>query len=100
MGTSHLRAKMRAKLQRGQITETRYPHGDEYVLASGTYLDLVATNSDEVCHITEEEALRQTYICAPSFEAFLYRFWMENMIWFNLVEREPLTEEQRQYLAN
>ena len=75
------------------------PHGDEYVLASGTYLDLVATNPDKVCHITEEGALGQTDICAPSFEAFLYRFWMENMIWFNLVEREPLTEEQRRYLA-
>lgn len=74
-------------------------HGDECVLASGTYLDLVYTNPDEVGHITEEEAMEQTWVCAPSFEAFLYRFWMENVIWFNLSEQKPLTEEQRRYLA-
>jgi len=75
------------------------PPSDECVLASRTYLDLVYTNPDEVGHITEAEAVEQTWVCAPSFEAFLYRFWMENMIWFNLSERKPLTEEQRRYLA-
>ncbi len=75
------------------------PHGDECVLASGTYLDLVYTNPDQVGHITEKEAVKQTWVCAPSFEAFLYRFWMENVIWFNLSERKPLREEQRRYIA-
>lgn len=75
------------------------PQGDEYVLVSGTYLDLVYTDPDEIGPITEEEAIAQTWICAPSFEAFLYRFWIENVIGFNLYERKLLTEDQKQYLA-
>ena len=74
-------------------------HGVECVLASGTYLDLVFTNPDAVGNITEAEAVAQTWVCAPSFEAFLYRFWIENAIWFNLSEQKPLTEEQKRYLS-
>jgi hypothetical protein len=33
-------------------------------------------------------------------EAFLYRFWLENTIWFNLDLRKPLTEEQQRYLSH
>lgn len=73
--------------------------GEECVLASHTYLDLVYTDPDEFDNITEQEAVAQTWICAPSFEAFLYRFWMENVLWFNLHKQKPLTEEQRKYLA-
>jgi len=40
-------------------------------------------------------------ICAESFSEFLYRFWIENEIYFrslrNARERSPLTEEQRRY---
>ncbi len=45
--------------------------GDECMLAYGTYLDLVYTDPEEFGHITEEEAVRQTWVCALSFEAFL-----------------------------
>jgi len=72
---------------------------EECVLASHTYLDMVYTASEEFDHITEQEAVAQTWVCAPSFEAFLYRFWMENILWFNLHKHKPLTEEQKQYLA-
>lgn len=73
--------------------------GDECVLASHTYLDQVYTDPEEFGHVTEEEAIAHTWICAPSFEAFLYRFWIENVIWYNLSQKKPLTEAQRQYLA-
>jgi hypothetical protein len=43
-------------------------------------------------------------VCAPSFSEFLYRFWIENEIWFRVVEPDPgeppeppLTDEQRRY---
>lgn len=40
-------------------------------------------------------------ICAESFSEFLYRFWIENEIYFrslrNARDRSPLTEEQRRY---
>ncbi|SRR6266702_8387295 len=47
-----------------------------------------------------QETLKGVYVCAPSFEAFLYRFWLENTIWFNLDLHKPLTEEQQRYLAH
>lgn len=41
-------------------------------------------------------------VCAESFGEFLYRFWIENEIWFALAdpdeEPQPLTEEQRRYV--
>jgi hypothetical protein len=73
--------------------------GNECVLASHTYLDLVYTDPETFGNITEEQAVEQTWVCASSFEAFLYRFWMENVLWFNLIKQRPLTEEQRRYLA-
>lgn len=37
--------------------------------------------------------------CAPSFESFIYRLWIENEIWFRLVEKDqPLTPEMTEYL--
>ncbi len=71
--------------------------GEECVLASYTYLDQMYTDPEEWG--PEEEAISHTWICAPSFEAFLYRFWIENVIWYNLYKKKPLKEEQKQYLA-
>ena len=37
--------------------------------------------------------------CAPSFEPFVYRLWIENESWFRLVIKDqPLTVEMRSYL--
>ncbi|WP_437616830.1 hypothetical protein WMF20_23270 [Sorangium sp. So ce834] len=40
----------------------------------------------------------QLVLCAPDFETFIYRFWIENAIWYALVERRPLTSAQSAYL--
>lgn len=39
-------------------------------------------------------------MCAPNFEEFVHRFWMENTLWFSLYEKTkaPLTPEQQAYL--
>jgi hypothetical protein len=37
--------------------------------------------------------------CAASFEAFLYRYWLEQGLWFALRYRRPLTHEQERYSA-
>jgi hypothetical protein len=73
--------------------------GEQCVLASHVYLDQVYTNPEAFGLLTEDEAIKHTWMCAPSFEAFLYRFWMENVLFFALIKKEPLTEEQKQYLA-
>jgi hypothetical protein len=48
-----------------------------------------------------------TVVCAESFNEFLYRFWIENEIWFGLRDalprwrrRRPLTDEQQRYAAH
>ena len=42
--------------------------------------------------------LDHVYRCAPSFEAFVYRFWIENEIGFRTHEKEALAPEQVAYL--
>jgi hypothetical protein len=38
-------------------------------------------------------------VCEATFESFILRLWMENEIWFRLVERDqPLTQEMTEYL--
>jgi hypothetical protein len=45
---------------------------------------------------------RHSAVCAESFSEFLYRFWIENEIWFRLCTgwRRQLTAEQRAYVAH
>ena len=33
-----------------------------------------------------EQVLANTWWCAPEFEQFVYRFWIENVLWFSLNE--------------
>jgi len=40
---------------------------------------------------------RDVEMCAPSFESFIQRFWLENTLWFAVSKRTPLTAEQRAY---
>jgi hypothetical protein len=37
-------------------------------------------------------------VCAESFSEFLYRFWIENEIWFALEEARPLTGAEQAYV--
>ncbi|MBL8166836.1 MAG: hypothetical protein JNJ50_01695 [Acidobacteria bacterium] len=41
------------------------------------------------------------WFCAATFTEFIYRFWLENEIWFALsFDEQPLTAEQKTYLAH
>jgi hypothetical protein len=49
-------------------------------------------------HVYANDDSPWTWVCAPDFESFLFRFWLENHIWF--VENEShreLTELERKY---
>lgn len=48
--------------------------------------------------LSYEEALAEAMHCADSFQIFMYRFWLENSLWFALYENKPLTQEQQQYM--
>jgi hypothetical protein len=50
-------------------------------------------------HRIDELTLRFTTFSAPSFESFLHRYWLENLIWFALNEGDgSLTDTQRAYV--
>ncbi len=79
------------------------PQGDERVLVSPILLDDFA-GPEHAANLTDDwrkAILANTRVCGPSFEAFLYRFWLENTLWDALNESEaPLTEAQERYLAH
>jgi hypothetical protein len=74
------------------------PTGDHRVLVSlHAGLDGAFANLDDL----EPELANYkqfTWQCAESFEAFIYRFWIENTIWFANDDGNVLTEEQQRYL--
>lgn len=57
--------------------------------------DLADFSSTEISAIKPPDVM----CCAPSFESFLYRLWLENEIWLRLVdESPPLTDSMQEYL--
>jgi hypothetical protein len=79
------------------------PGGDERVLCSPYDLEEVADWHDGAGPTPDERAavIGNTVLVAPSFEAFVYRFWLENVLWIRLNERgaSELSAEERAYLA-
>ena len=69
------------------------PQGQEAVVVSNLFYD------EDLSQIPLESIRRATAFCASSFEAFLYRYWLENTIWFGL-DGGTLTETQQRYLAH
>lgn len=68
------------------------PDGDHCVVAS-----LV---DPQIEPLSPEDIKRVFVYCAPSFEAFIYRFWIENAVWFALDEGRELTEAEQAYLRH
>ncbi len=83
------------------------PQGEHCILVAAPWLDVL---NDPECpsSITEEERRmafegEDTYVCASSFEEFIYRFWLENVIWYKHIwfkGKKPLTEEEQGYLSH
>jgi len=56
---------------------------------------------DPKLEVSREEVVANTWVCAPHFEHFVYRFWIENELWEVLQERDPhFSPAQRAYLAH
>ena len=77
--------------------------GSEAVLVTESPLGF----EDERASTSVDEATLDGGVCASSFSEFLYRFWIENEIWFRVVEPDgdeppesPLSDEQRAYAAH
>ena len=74
--------------------------GEHCVLAALPELETYA----DPAHPAEPEMIARvvaaTWICAPTFAEFIYRFWLENEIWFRLNESGggPLDEAEQRYV--
>jgi len=78
------------------------PQGEQWVLVSPyEFGDGPDENPNDAPENERRAIIARTRICAPSFEAFVYRFWLENTLWFRLNTSEsdgPLSDEQQRYL--
>jgi hypothetical protein len=77
------------------------PQDEPKVLASYWFLerDIFEALNDEEDPINYNNTLSRALICANSFPKFLYRFWIENTIWYSLHKNLKLTSLQQQYLS-
>ncbi|HLG77123.1 MAG TPA: hypothetical protein VKX46_11965 [Ktedonobacteraceae bacterium] len=66
-------------------------------------LDDLSIHENEEEHIDRATATANTYVCALSFEEFIYRFWLENTLWYKLFHYRSgdpaLTSAEEHYLA-
>jgi hypothetical protein len=69
------------------------PNGDHAVIVSSIYFDEASLEDVE-----QQAILNAMAFCAESFEKFLYRFWLENTLWFALSDGNPLTDAQQNYI--
>jgi hypothetical protein len=71
---------------------------DEAVVVTQTALGLF---DDSPTPTVFDPARTAAAVCADTFNEFLWRFWIENEIWWSLAHTTtPLTPEQQRYLAH
>ncbi len=69
--------------------------GDARVIVSPYELD----DGEELTDVGRSNVLSQSVVCAPTFDEFIYRFWLENTIWFKLNETgATFTPDEQAYL--
>jgi hypothetical protein len=71
--------------------------GEPGVVASGYFLEPDIFDVMEYEGVKREDIFREALTCAETFTEFLYRFWIENTIWYSLHKRLPLTPIQEEY---
>jgi len=71
------------------------PQGENCVAVSSIMFD-----HEDLDRVPAKSIQANLEYCAPSFEAFLYRTWLENVIWFGLEEGTPLSDAQTTYLRH
>lgn len=77
------------------------PGGTAKVVASRYFFDPeifeALKDDDEASEYAD--IFTQAYVCADSFLEFIYRFWIENSIWYSLDDERPLTNRESEYIC-
>ena len=55
-------------------------------------------DEEDLEKIPEDALISNIHFTAPSFEKFMYRFWLENSIWYSLEGKNKLTALQEEYI--
>ncbi len=64
--------------------------GSQFVITSPNAYGFDYGDANQVMEI-DLEAEDEIWFCAPSFNDFIYRFWLENEVWFRVVwDKQPL----------
>lgn len=76
-----------------------YVHVDH----SGRHFVVVSLDAYGFAHTGEaveiDLAKEEVWFCAPTLTEFIYRFWLENEIWFALmVDKRPLSRTEQEYV--
>ncbi len=77
------------------------PEGASRVLAfPGGMMECVEAIGKPDTNWTMNDIVSAVRVCAPSFATFIYRFWLENTIWFKLNSSDaaPFTAVEQAYL--
>ncbi|HEY7094311.1 MAG TPA: hypothetical protein VH393_14095 [Ktedonobacterales bacterium] len=76
------------------------PAGEQRVLVSPYSLEEIAQRGP-LSEEWRQAILANTFECAPTFAEFIYRFWLENVIWFKLNDQAaPLTDDEQKYVTH
>ena len=76
-------------------------NGEHCVVASGNLIRDEEDFDEDDEEIEDLNESSRIVFCSPSFEEFIYRFWIENEIWYALsYDDEPLTQEEQNYVAH
>jgi len=71
--------------------------GNVGVVVSDYFLEPEIFDAMECEEVKREDLFQEALLCADTFTEFLYRFWVENTIWYSLHERLLLTPIQEEY---
>ena len=71
--------------------------GSAEVLASDYFLEPEIFEAMDYEEVKRDDVFRELSFCADTFTKFLYRFWVENTIWYSLRAGLPLTPVQKEY---
>jgi hypothetical protein len=70
------------------------PDGDHCIVTLPVSLE------DDLEDIDFDQLKAHTFYASPNFESFIYRFWLENSIWFADEEGRDLTDAEKRYIEH
>jgi hypothetical protein len=71
--------------------------GNAEVVASDYFLEPEIFEAMDYEEVKRDDVFRELSFCADTFTEFLYRFWVENTIWYSQRAGLPLTPVQKEY---